>query len=91
MSGRSLRRFAVTGLIITFGLLPLSAADAAPVADQTAISGTVRAWGLSLLQSFQDLMGGLDSTKNSMEEDSRHDRPDPQDGVGIDPHGRPRG
>jgi hypothetical protein len=92
MSGRFLRRFAVTGLIITFGLLPLSAAHAAPVAGQAAtVSGTVRAWGLSLLQSFQELTGGFDSTVNSMEEDSLHDRPDPHDGVGIDPHGRPRG
>ena len=93
MSGRSLRRLAVTGLIISFGLLPLSAAHAAPVADQTAaVSQTVRAWGFSLLQSFQELLGrGLDSTENSMDEDSINRPTDPHDGVGIDPHGRPRG
>lgn len=92
MSGRSLRRLAVTGLIISFGLLPLSAAHAAPVADQTAMSRTVRAWGLSLLQSFQELLSGQPESAEPMadDQDSIHDGSNPQDGVGIDPHGRPR-
>lgn len=91
MSGRSLRRIVVSGFIISFGLLPLSDAHAAPVADQTAtMSRTVRAWGLSLLQSFQELLGqSPESTENTMDEDSIHGPTDPHDGVGIDPHGKP--
>ena len=93
MSGRSLRNLAVNGLIISFGLLPLSAAHAAPVSDQTAtVSGTVRAWGLSLLESFQAAVGYQPDSPESLAHDQDHDNgPDPQDGVGIDPHGRPRG
>lgn len=93
MSGRSLRRFAVTGLIISFGLLPLSAAHAAPAADQTAtVSGTVRGWGLSLLQAFQEAFSYRPDSPESMAQDQDQDNgSDPHDGVGIDPHGRPRG
>jgi hypothetical protein len=93
MSGRSLHRLAVTGLMISFGLLPLSAAQAAPVSDQTAtVSGTVRAWGLSLLESFQAAVGYQPDSPESMAQDQDHDiGSDPHDGVGIDPHGRPRG
>ena len=93
MSDRSLHRLAVTGFIISFGLLPLSDAHAAPAADQTtAVSRTVRAWGLSLLQSFQELLGGSVESTESMandDQDSMQDGSNPQDGVGIDPHGKP--
>lgn len=91
MSRRSLHHLAVTGLIITFGLLPLSAAHAAPVANPAATaSGTVRAWGSSLLQSFQEMLGlDPDSTDHSMDQDTINGPTDPHDGVGIDPHGRP--
>ena len=95
MSGSSLRRFAVTGLIVTFGLLPLSTAHAAPAADQTAtVSRAVRAWGLSFLQAFQELLGQsaeTDSLDYAQDEDNINGPTDPHDGVGIDPHGRPRG
>lgn len=94
MSGRSLRRFAVTGLIITFGLLPLSAAHAAPVTDQTTLLRTVGGWGFSLLQVFNQLLSGESDSAEGMatdDQDSMNDGSNPQDGVGIDPHGKPRG
>jgi hypothetical protein len=93
MSGSSLRRFAVTGLIITFGLLPLSTAHAAPAADQTAtLSQWVRDWGFSLLQAFHGAVGHPPDSLESMTQDQDHDNgSDPHDGVGIDPNGRPRG
>lgn len=82
-------------MIITFGLLPLSTAHAAPAAHQTAsVSRAIQAWGFGLLQSIQEMLGqsaDTDSMDYAQDEDSINGPTDPHDGVGIDPHGRPRG
>jgi hypothetical protein len=89
MSRRTLRRATLSLLVISFSMLPLSSAHAAPASRNENGASVVRMMDLSRIvkRSMADLLRlltgadapppGLEGTNNGRE------------GTGIDPHGHP--
>lgn len=102
MSGRYLRCFVVTGLIVSLGLFPWSSAQAAPasLSLSTRLGPTVAQTLQKLVMAFrllvQDQWNGNPPNGNPPGgnppngDQGGNPSSNPQDGTGIDPDGRRR-
>lgn len=87
MSVRSIRRFFVTGLVVSLVMLPLSSAQAAP-ADRGA-----RSLDQQVAQALHKLLAAfrlvVQDAPNGNHPGNNHPSGESREGTGIDPHGRP--
>ena len=92
MSVRAFRRFLVTAVVVSLVVLPLSSAQAAP-ADRVVrdLDRTVSQALHKLVSAFR--LFGQDAPKGNHPGNnhpgSSHPKGGPQEGTGIDPHGKP--
>lgn len=88
MSVRSIRRFFVTGLVVSLVMIPLSSAQAAP-ADRgvQSLDQRVARTLHKLLAAFRLLP--QDAPNHPGSHPGNHPSSGSREGTGIDPHGKP--